>query len=55
MNIQSLSIVVPAKRCVNQCKFCVAGMRPELYKDQMDDNTPFYDLYNQTYLISSHL
>lgn len=27
MNIQTISIVVPAKGCVNKCKFCVSRMR----------------------------
>lgn len=50
MNIQSLSVVVPTTRCVNNCKFCVAHMRPEDYKNQMNDNLPFFDLYLKDYL-----
>lgn len=49
MIIQSLSVVVPAKRCVNRCEFCVACMRDEPYPDQLDDNKPFYDLYISDY------
>lgn len=50
MVIQSLSIVVPAKRCINQCEFCVACMRDESYPDQLDDNGRFYDLYISDYI-----
>ena len=49
MIIQSLSVVVPSKRCVNRCEFCVACMRDEPYPDQLDDNKPFYDLYISDY------
>lgn len=44
MEIQSLSLSVPAK-CPNRCKFCVAHMHEEKYKDQLKCNMPFYDLY----------
>lgn len=49
MVIQSLSVVVPAKRCINRCEFCVACMRDEPYADQLDDNNRFYDLYISDY------
>ena len=49
MVIQSLSVVVPGKKCVNQCDFCVASMREEPYKDQLDENGAFYDLYINDY------
>ena len=52
MKIQSLSVVVPNANCVNSCKFCVACMSHDelLYKNQMDSNMPFYDLYLKDYL-----
>lgn len=50
MRIQSLSVCVPNKRCINNCKFCVAHMRNEEYKNMMDENLPFYDLYEKDYL-----
>lgn len=50
MKIQSLSVVVPNKKCLNNCKFCVAHMHEEPYKNQMDENYPFYDLYEEDYL-----
>ena len=52
MVIQSLSVVVPAEKCINNCKFCVACMNDDnkLYKNQMDSNLPFYDLYHADYL-----
>lgn len=49
MVIQSLSVVVPAKRCINHCEFCVACMRDEPYADQLDTNNRFYDLYIEDY------
>ena len=49
MEIQSLSVVVPAKRCINRCEFCVACMRNEPYKDQLDENNRFFDLYLRDY------
>lgn len=50
--IQSLSIVVPSKSCINKCEFCVARMIDDTkdYKNQMDENLPFYDLYLKDYL-----
>ena len=50
MNIQSLSVVVPNKSCVNNCAFCVSKMHCDAYKNQMDDNLPFFDLYLKDYL-----
>lgn len=50
MKIQSLSIVVPNKGCINDCKFCCAKMHTEDYKNQLDANLPFYDLYIKDYL-----
>lgn len=50
MNIQSLSIVVPNKNCINNCVFCVSKMHCDTYKNQMDDNLPFFDLYVKDYL-----
>lgn len=51
MKIQSLSIVVPNRSCVNSCKFCVSHMNADkTYKNQMDDNLPFFDLYMKDYL-----
>lgn len=50
MNIQSLSVVVPNTGCINNCAFCVSKMHPDQYKNQMDDNLPFFDLYMKDYL-----
>lgn len=49
-NAQSLSICVPGKRCVNRCKFCVSCMHTDTYKNQMDENLPFYNLYYEDYV-----
>lgn len=50
MKIQSLSVVVPTKRCINNCKFCVSQMRDETYPNHFDHNKPFYDLYQKDYM-----
>lgn len=50
MKIQSLSIVVPNKKCVNNCMFCVSKMHCETYKNQIDDNLPFFHLYMSDYI-----
>nr|WP_319775991.1 radical SAM protein [uncultured Sphaerochaeta sp.] len=49
-NYQSLSVVVPNKKCINNCAFCVSKMHTEDYKNQMDGNLPFYDLYLNDYM-----
>jgi len=36
MNIQSISIVVPTKGCINKCKFCVSKMHCSKYTDNFD-------------------
>lgn len=48
--IQSLSVVVPNKKCINDCAFCVSKMHPNDYKNQMDENLPFFDLYFKDYM-----
>lgn len=50
MKVQSLSVVVPNARCINHCAFCVSRMHTDEYKNQMDDNLPFFDLYVKDYL-----
>lgn len=37
MNIQSISVVVPTKACVNNCKFCVSKMHDNPYHDKFDE------------------
>ena len=37
MNIQSLSVCVPAKRCINDCKFCCSKMHTADYEDHFTD------------------
>lgn len=51
-NVQSLSVCVPGKKCINHCKFCVSCMHADAYKNQMDENLPFYDLYLEDYVKS---
>lgn len=50
MKIQSLSIVVPNKKCMNNCAFCVSKMHCSIYKNQIDDNLPFFHLYMADYI-----
>ena len=37
MNIQSISIVVPTKKCVNNCKFCVSRMHDNPFENHFDE------------------
>lgn len=50
MKAQSVSIVVPAKKCVNNCPFCVSKMHCEQYENYMDVNDSFFDLRLKDYL-----
>jgi len=36
MKIQSLSIVIPTKRCINDCPFCVSKMHDNEYENSFD-------------------
>lgn len=42
MNIQSLSIVVPTRGCMNQCKFCVSRMHKEEYENLISTDDYFH-------------
>lgn len=51
MNVQSFSIVVPNKECVNKCPFCVSRMvNSNTYPNKMDPNDPHYDINVQEYM-----
>lgn len=50
MKAQSLSVVVPNQQCINNCRFCVSHMADQPFKNQIDDNLPFFDLYLKDYL-----
>lgn len=51
MNIQSFSIVVPNKECVNMCPFCVSRIvNSNIYPNLMDINHEHYDINVQEYL-----
>lgn len=50
MKIQSLSVVVPNRGCVNNCPFCVSRMHCDSYKNLMDDDLPQFDLHLKDYL-----
>jgi hypothetical protein len=52
MKIQSLSVVVPGKGCINDCQCCVSKMSADnkLYKNQLEENLAFYDLYLNDYI-----
>jgi len=43
MNIQSLSICVPAKNCINDCRFCCSKMHNADYQDRFSDISGFSD------------
>ena len=36
MNVQTISIVVPTKNCINNCKFCVSKMHDNPYLNTFD-------------------
>lgn len=48
MNIQSLSIVVPAG-CPNRCRFCVSKLHEDAHQNQMEKNRRFRDLYDRDF------
>lgn len=50
MQIQSLSIVVPNRNCINNCAFCVSRMRCEDYENLMDSKLLLFDLYEKDYI-----
>ena len=49
-NIQSLSVVVPAKGCINDCKFCVSKMHKSEYENFITGRNLYFDLYMKDYL-----
>jgi len=51
MKIQSLSVCVPGKKCINDCRCCVSKMNDNsIYKNHLEDNTAFYDLYRNDFM-----
>ena len=52
MKIQSLSVVVPGKWCINDCLCCVSKMSAgsKQYENQIEENLAFYDLYLDDYI-----
>ena len=51
MNIQSFSVVVPNKKCINNCPFCVSRMvKSDSYPNLMDISNPHYDINVEEYL-----
>lgn len=51
MKIQSFSVVVPNKECINKCPFCVSRMvDSNRYPNLMDINHPHYDINVREYL-----
>ena len=51
MKIQSLSIVVPNKKCLNKCKFCVSRMHEsDQYENMLHDQNLYWDLYEKDYV-----
>ena len=51
MNIQSFSIVVPNKECMNKCHYCVSRMvNSNIYPNLMDVNHPTYDYNVKEYM-----
>lgn len=50
MKIQSLSVVVPAKKCINDCKFCVSKMHESEYDDMISGKNMYRDLYKKDFV-----
>ena len=50
MKIQSLSVVVPNKKCINHCKFCVSNMHIGKFENCMDENNPNFAYGVQEYI-----
>lgn len=50
MKIQSMSILVPSKKCVNDCAFCVSKMHGDKCLNQIEGNWAFTDLYVDEYV-----
>lgn len=50
MNIQHLSVIVPNKKCANNCPFCVSRMLNHQFENRMDISHPYYDLNVREYL-----
>lgn len=46
MNIQSISVCVPAKRCINDCKFCCSKMHAADYEDRFTKLNTYDDYIN---------
>lgn len=42
MNIQSLSVCVPAKKCINDCRFCCSKMHTADYEDRFSSVDNYY-------------
>jgi hypothetical protein len=50
MKIQSLSLVVPARKCINNCRFCVAGMVEEDYENMWSKDNLYWHLYEEDFI-----
>ena len=50
MKMQSLSIVVPSKKCINNCKFCVAKTEQDTYDNFITGRNLYFDLYYKQYI-----
>ncbi len=50
INIQSLSIVVPNKKCINDCCFCVSKMHCENIPNLIDINNPDFQLHKRDFI-----
>lgn len=50
MKIQSMSVLVPSRGCVNNCAFCVSKMHGDTCRNQIEGNWAFTDLYVDEYV-----
>jgi hypothetical protein len=49
MKVQSLSMVVPAEKCMNDCDFCVAKTEENVYDNFITGRNLYFDLYYKQY------
>lgn len=50
MNIQSLSLVTPSLRCINNCRFCCSKMGCSQYTDTISGSSIDYEYYEAEYI-----
>jgi len=56
LNVRSLSIMVPTKKCINSCKFCVSKIsQKKAQYDNLSDDEAFEELYFEKFKMVSEM